>query len=228
MLAAARIRRLRRSGDAGALRELLRSDSEALRRHAAHALGELRDRHALEPLIALARDRGEDNEFVAEAAVSALGRLADPRVLPVLEESLDRPEPTVRLAAVDALARLRDERALAPLRRASRDEDRLVAEEAVEAVGHVPGPEAVAFLVEVLEDPERNKLHWSAVQGLGTQGAVDELFAAYTNPNAGHRVREWSEEELTRLARLGVGGRGEGPVHTGRPRLPDWISGGGD
>ena len=227
MLAAARVRRLRRSGDAGALRDLLRSDSEALRRHAAHALGEMRDRQALDQLTALARDRGEDDEFVAEAAVSALGKLDDPRVLPVLAESLDHPGSGIRMAAIEALASMRDQQALEPLRRASGDEDRSVREEAVEAVGHVPGPEATGFLVEVLEDPERDELHWSAIQALGTQGAVDELYAAHTNPNASRRVRSWAEEELTRLRRLGLGGRGEGPVHPDRPRLPDWISGGG-
>jgi HEAT repeats len=72
---------------------------------AAVILGKLGSRAAVKPLIELA-DSASD-PYIQEAAVEALGRIADPRVVPCLER-LSREGPVrVRAAAKQALKTLR-------------------------------------------------------------------------------------------------------------------------
>ncbi len=92
-----------------ALFDALRDKSPAARRHAAEALGGIRDKKATEPLTALLRD--EDKEVRSQAA-RALGRLRDTAATDALVAALKDPERSVRRDAVAALGEIKDPRAL--------------------------------------------------------------------------------------------------------------------
>ena len=74
------------------------------RAHAAHALGEIGDRRAVEPLIAALEDR---MSFVRRAAAEALGEIGDSRVVEPLIAARKDSDWDVRSQATEALAKIR-------------------------------------------------------------------------------------------------------------------------
>ena len=68
------------------------------------ALANLGDRRALQPLIALLKDK---DAWVRYSAAKALGELGDRRAIGPLESLLDDEDVNVRRAATEALAGLR-------------------------------------------------------------------------------------------------------------------------
>lgn len=136
--------------------EELGDKEAAVRRYAAHILGNLRDVRAIEPLgmalydlhhevgevaaEALAKFGGASLEVLREAAhhpeegirehvALALGKINDARVTPILLEMLHDPDRTVQKQAVLSLAQLRDPSALPTLQElaASRTDRELAA-----------------------------------------------------------------------------------------------------
>ena len=85
---------------------------------AAEVLGEIKDSHAVEPLIAALKD---DDPRVRGKAAGALGKIGKPAVEPLIA-ALEDVHPRVRRAAVVALGEIRDSRAVEPLIAALHDE----------------------------------------------------------------------------------------------------------
>ena len=76
-----------------------------IRKGAAYALGNIKDKRAVEPLIKLLRDR---NKYVRRSAVSALGKIRDKKaVKPLKEISLKDRDKIVREYAVKALNKIK-------------------------------------------------------------------------------------------------------------------------
>lgn len=104
---------LMRLADAGAkmdpilpnLRLALRNPNDAVKTHAAYALGAAKDTHATLELMGLVKNPGS-RALVAAAAANALGKIGEPSAAPVLIEALGSPEMAVREEARRALKRL--------------------------------------------------------------------------------------------------------------------------
>jgi len=81
-------------------------ESPRVRKRAAEALGTLRAKDAVTGLIALTSPDTEPNAAVRAAAVSSLGKIADPAAKPAVVAAEKDPHPFVRDAAAIALRRL--------------------------------------------------------------------------------------------------------------------------
>jgi HEAT repeat protein len=81
-------------------------ESPRVRKRAAEALGTLRAKDAVTGLIALTSPDTESDAAVRAAAVSSLGKIADPAAKSAVEAAQSDPNPFVRDAAAIALRRL--------------------------------------------------------------------------------------------------------------------------
>jgi HEAT repeat protein len=87
--------------------------SSDVREAACEALGKLKDKRAVEPLI---ETLGDKDEYVRERACEALGKLKDKRAVEPLIETLGDKDEYVRERACETLGQLGDKRAVEPLR----------------------------------------------------------------------------------------------------------------
>jgi HEAT repeat protein len=173
-------------------------NTDSLQYIAAQILGQIGDRRAKPFLKTLIRD---ENRYVRERAVRALGQLDDPRVIPTLEEALFRDQVAdVRGAAAWSLGNLRDTTAVAPLVRALEDTVAPVRQKALTALQFLWTSQAEEATVKALRDPD-GSVRYVAAQMLGhhrTNRALDELFIALQDDNIWVRV-----ESANALARIG-------------------------
>jgi HEAT repeat protein len=95
------------------VREILLGDDDAAAVDAAKALGQSGASNAIEPLVDLLSVGGLPARV--EAAVEALGALADPRAIEILESYAGHHSPEVRRRAIKALAAIKDERVVPTL-----------------------------------------------------------------------------------------------------------------
>lgn len=147
---------MREGGAIQSLQACLTDDNWHLRRGAAVALGQIRAREAVEPLIKALR--GDPDGHVCEQAAAALGRIGDRRAVDVLIQALlsttHHSESTpdgywhadrvVRLKCVQALGDLGDPRAFPALTTAMNEsgEDKEMRDAAHSALNQVGGEEA--------------------------------------------------------------------------------------
>lgn len=153
-----------------ALVAALRSESAGMRARAAESIGYRGEARGTSPLLDLLVG-GEASHRVRSAAYTALGRLADPRALPVLERCLrDEAREEVRGDCVAALGRLAGKESLGLVIEAFRtDAHALVRSRAVDALGGFARPEAVALLSGLLA-AERPGVRLRAIAALGRTG----------------------------------------------------------
>ena len=145
----------------------LESNHPNVRTAAAEALGKLRDRRAVEPLIQALRGG-------CLAAARALGKLGDPRAVEALIRELGNQDSEVRLAAAQALTWLREPTWLASIKGDCYDFSRL---------GASGDPRAVEPLIKAL-DHYRPEVRAAAAEALGELGdprAVEPLMRALGN-----------------------------------------------
>lgn len=131
----------------------LKSVNEAIRKHAAHALGELQAIDSTEPLVSLLND---DSVAVRENVVWALGCILaetrDANAIKVLSESVSDINTSVRAETALALGRVGDPLAMESLFELLDDDDLTVRESAIWALGKIRDERAVAPLIKLLED----------------------------------------------------------------------------
>jgi HEAT repeat protein len=111
----------------------------------AEALGELKDRQAVKPLIALLLDkeyRAHKQAYVAEMYKG--GEARDPS-LPLLIEH----EKALRCQIIEALEKLEDARAVKPLSKMLLEEDE-IANKAARALGRISSPQVLPVLISAL------------------------------------------------------------------------------
>jgi len=179
----------------------------SVRETAAEALGLLRDKKAVEPLIEALNDKDEEVRWkaswalghigdkravepltnllnderwqVRRFAASALGKIGDGQGVESLIQALNDDEWHVRKYAVDALGNIGDERAVNPLIKVLSDKDNDVRSKAVIALGKMKGS-AVEPLIEVFKNEDWN-IRGKAAEALGNIGderAVEPLINA--------------------------------------------------
>jgi HEAT repeat protein len=109
----------------------------------------------------------------------ALGRIGDPRAIPVLRTMVLDSDAPVIYAAVEALGELGGEEALEALRRAPR-RNRLVRMRLATALGKIGGSHAVEMLAELARDPMASVRHraFEALVKIGSPSAADVLDQA--------------------------------------------------
>jgi HEAT repeat protein len=169
-----------------ALLPLLREDAELLVVHALDALRNCEARvpvTAIEPLVA--------RRFTRKAAASVLGRAGDPAALPVLIPLLDDPMAGVRAVAASALLTLDEDlrelgkaglvrAALARIGPRTREHvralidhrDHAVRAAAVRLAGMAADPDALAAVVEVMDDPLIHEQALAMVTAMGQTAAT--------------------------------------------------------
>jgi HEAT repeat protein len=118
---------------ADALLAALADPAPLVRRYAVRVLGQLQDRRAVEPLLAL------EGKVDAEVLLWAYGRLGDRRGLPPLERAVTAADWKVRLAAVQGLGDLADPAVVPVLKKALADPEWIVREWAARGLESVTG-----------------------------------------------------------------------------------------
>jgi HEAT repeat protein len=147
------------------LLDALVGGARPVRASAARALGEIGDVRAVNPLIGLLADRGED---VREAARCALVRIGGPAVGPLLaalRETHDWEVYVCELAA-QALVQIGGP-AVEPLIAALGDEDALVRWTAAESLGKIGDRRAIVPLVAALDARDMRQAALAALEMLG-------------------------------------------------------------
>ncbi|NWJ46051.1 MAG: HEAT repeat domain-containing protein [Chloroflexi bacterium] len=127
----------------------LRHEDWGVRQNSAKKLGELANKHALEPLIKTLRD--DKDSFVRYRAAEALGKIANKRAVDVLINALYDPDLFVRRTAIEALSIIKDSRAIKPLLcKISGDEECSVCESAAEALAKIGDPRTLPGLEQII------------------------------------------------------------------------------
>ena len=163
-----------------ALVAALGSESAHMRERAAQSLGYRGETRGTAPLLELL-GRPEPSHRVRSTAYTALGRLADPRALPVLGRCLrDEAREEIRGDCVAALGGLGGPESLGLVIRTFRsDANPLVRNRAIDTLGRFARPESVAVLTGLLVG-EDTSYHLRAIAALGHTGmheAVAPLLA---------------------------------------------------
>jgi HEAT repeat protein len=160
---------------------------QPVRSQAAWALGQMKDRKAVQPLMAVLR---EDPELANEAA-NALGVIGEPAV-PPLTAALSSDDAQVRQMAVKSLGKM-GVTALRPLLQIVQDEKQTdqVVKSAAEALGLLGDPQALPALVTLLR-ARRGKLAEPAAHALAGIGApaVQSLIEALPAHSAELELRQ--------------------------------------
>lgn len=133
-----------------ALLNALHDTDNSVRDLAAWALGEIEDRNAFEPLLALLGDPTMEARY--SLAAWALGKLKAHDATGVITEFLKSPHPHVRWRAALTLGILRDRRAVGPLTAAIHDADPDVRKRIISSLGDIGDPAAVEPLTRLLTE----------------------------------------------------------------------------
>ena len=161
---------------------------DSLQYIAAQILGQIGDRRATPFLKDMVTD---NNYYVREQAVRALGQLANPRLVADLKYPLFTDSVAdVRKAAAWSMGNLRDTTAVASLIHALEDSVAVVRQQALAALQFWWTPAAEAAAIAALGDPD-GSVRYVAAQMLGhhrISKALDPLFRALNDNNIWVRV----------------------------------------
>ncbi|MBN2284368.1 MAG: HEAT repeat domain-containing protein [Deltaproteobacteria bacterium] len=159
--------------------EALHDVEQDVRESAAKALGEIGDAAALDPLTELLRDT-DNNRFVRENAVEALGNIHGPETIPILVEALGDRNGFVRAKAAGVMGGITDARVEEALIAALADEVYAVqaaAAESLASLGWQPSSETekAHYLLGMKK--------WEELAKIGSPAAVP-LLAAMKDPDS--------------------------------------------
>ncbi len=158
----------------------LKSKDHSVRRAAADALGSMRARDSVRPLIQLLLDK---NAAVREAAAFALGMMTDPRAVEPLLGALSDKDDEVRSSAAFALGMIGERRAIRALSNALDDSSIAVRSSALVGLGLMHDIEGMEEFISMLDDPSVD-VRYDAVWSIGQiddPEAIDHLYAALVN-----------------------------------------------
>ena len=170
----------------------------SVRENAAEALGLLRDRRAVEPLINALNDSDEE---VRWKAAWALGNIGDKKAIKPLIYALNDDRWSVRRFAVTALGKIGDKSAVGSLINALNDPDWHVRKYAANSLGKIGDERAIKPLVNALSDPDSD-VRWKAIVALGKMknAAVEPLIKAFESDD--WRIRGRAAEALGNIKDL--------------------------
>ena len=166
------------------------------------AMGNLQELVAMGPegvghLLETLRNGTPNKQF---AAVKALSKVTDTRVLPAMREALKKKIPAVRVAALGVLEKTADPETFAEVEELLTDDAATVRNAAVEAVTLCGGRRAVPSLLKRLKDTSW-EVRQSAAKSLGILGdvsAVEGLCQAVQDPD-----RDVRESVIVALGEVG-------------------------
>jgi|GEM_PF-1649280 len=181
---------------AGPLLEAFRTGPREVRREAAVLLGRIRESRAIPDLI---RSLDSEDEYLTNAAKTALYQIQGPAVMPLVE-ALGHSSARIRLRAAEALEQVTDPRVLAPMIRALEGRDARLSAVAAKNLGEFGDDAAVPSLIRAL-GRSHMPLRVNAADALGRIGerdAVDALLALLDAEEA-----EVRSAAATALGRIG-------------------------
>jgi HEAT repeat protein len=164
---------------------LLQDEDPVVRHQAAHSLGKVGDKNAVDALIGVLRD---NDNAVSLKAVFALGQIGDDRAIPALVGLLDHDHEEVQSTLAEVLEGF-GAAAVPLLSSALQHEHWQVRERAANVLGLVGEPAALSALAEALHD-DYWQVRFAVVTALGslsTFGARRMLRQAGNDPD--HQVR---------------------------------------
>lgn len=174
---------------------------DALKSTVIVALGELAYKPALEELLAVADNR--DTERVRRMyAAAALGRLGDPRAVPVLRSMFGEADSLVKAYAAAALAAFDLNEVESLLQEGLRDQNARVRLASAKALANKGAQKSVDILIyKARNDPER-QVRLQAIQSLSVIGGgrvVEFLRNTYRDPRQANPCREAALAALAEL-----------------------------
>lgn len=146
------------------------------------ALGKIRDKRAVEPLMKALQDEDSD---VRRKAAETLGIIGDTRSTDALIKALYDVEASVRGNAIMALEKLRTPAVVPSLLALLKDESSSIRKTVVETLGNFGDKRAIDGLIEALKDEDSSVRASSAVAigKLGDQRALPYLKEALNDPD---------------------------------------------
>jgi HEAT repeat protein len=170
-----------------ALLTLLSDPSDEIRAAAAHALAELEDPCALEPLLELLRNNR--NSDVRESAALALGLIGDRSVVAALIEALHDTASSVRVEAAWALGHLRAAEAVDPLLEHVNGVDGSLRFAGILALAEIGDPRCLPGLKSLIDHPHIDtRLAANTALGfLGDPAAIPGLARQLRSRSLWHR-----------------------------------------
>jgi HEAT repeat protein len=132
----------------------LSATNREIRQRSAIVLGQIGDKRALEPLVAILKDRSADDSRaqsrsqanVRADAAQVLGSLGDVTAIPALQDAVENDRLAVGVAAMGSLAQLGDEKQLNELHILLCSPDPIAQFCAVQALGAVKNPKSLSHL----------------------------------------------------------------------------------
>jgi HEAT repeat protein len=152
--------------------------------NAAVALGRMKSKEAVEPLMEVLADR---NPKVVYGAVIALGQTGDANALEPLIERLKSKDKIMRFRCAEALGLIGNKEAVEPLITALEDEDARVRQYAAQALGLIGSPKAEDHIITALKDEDR----------IVRQGAAEALGQIGSNKSVEHLIAALRDEDET-------------------------------
>ena len=147
------------------------------------ALGEMKNQLAVEPLLEILEDDGEEPTWRRFASIS-LGKIGDPVALPAIRRVMYDEDPIMRSYAVGSLQYFVDEDIVPDLIEALKDSFWRVRVNAAKGLGEIGNERAVPILIfKANKDPEMN-VKEEAVKALGQINSInasDALKEIYGN-----------------------------------------------
>jgi HEAT repeat protein len=154
----------------GLLKALSNKKYADVRWKSAKALGQIRDKRAVESLIEALSD---DHEYVRKCSTEALGEIGDDRALDKLVAALNDEDVEIRTSAANALGKIGNKRAIEKLIASLKDKDTNVQINAANALGKIGDHRAIKPLVDILHHQNQvvRENSSNALEKLGWQPA---------------------------------------------------------
>jgi serine/threonine-protein kinase len=157
------------------LLDVLRDESEYVRRAAVEVLNQVATTEAIQDLVRAMRD---EDWWVRVRAADALGTLGGEKVVDAVCHLLSDPDDFVRRYAVEVLNSVPSQRAVGPLIGALDDQDWWVRERSIDALGRTRDPRAIEPLVDLLKrDSSLASLCARALASIGDRQSIETLCA---------------------------------------------------
>jgi len=183
-----------------ALLEMMSDEDMDIRRSVIEALGKVKAKDAVEPLITILKD--EKQASIKEWVIEALGNIGDPKAVEALAECLNAKEEGVQRSTIQALSKIKCTRSaelLLPLLNSKN-----LANEAKEGLANL-GASAVPVLINVLKtDPSISRTSIGEIFCLRLKDplAIDPLLFALKDEE--NIVREYAVGGLVNIGRTSI------------------------
>jgi len=186
--------------------DLLNGDNKDVRQGAAFALSKIGTEKAIDPLIAVLKDKDMDSD-VHQGAADALGEIGTEKAIdPLIAVLKDKDMVSdVHQGAADALGEIGTEKAIDPLIAVLKDKDMAwyVRQGAALALGKIGTEKAIDPLIAVLKDKDMDsddrRSAADALGKIGTEKAIDPLIAVLKDKDMGWYVRQGAALALGKI-----------------------------